>query len=302
MKKHRRKMTIRILIPVVLTLLLLTLVFCIPAKKTEDERGESSSRHAESESLTPNVTEPSEGSRETEFPDTSAPVIESSSETETESESESETESETAHPDMANARRIWVGDSRIVGLSESGAGNPDEDIFIGKNGRYYVWFYNDALPVLRSHLDTGEPFEVLVQIGINDCANTQMRLLPYFAEDYAELINSLIDEYPNARFWFLSVGEVIGTYGGGSRWEVKMDDLNPLVGPFNETMKEECRAIYLPVGELIKEEHKSYLDNVHYTAETNQWIYEYVLERIQEENEDAPTEEESLSGRPDKLQ
>ena len=217
----------------------------------------------------------------------------SASETETtESESETETETETEAPDPLSVKRIWVGDSRIVGLTESGLGDPEKDIFIGKNGRYYIWFYNDALPVLREHLDTGEQYEVIVQIGINDCANKQMRLLSYYGEDYAKLINSLIDEYPNARFWFLSIGEVIGTYGGGTQWEVKMKDLNPLVGPFNEIMRTECRANYLPVGELIKEEHRSYSDNVHYSEETNKWLYDYVLEAIKntvEEETQAPT-------------
>ena len=218
------------------------------------------------------------------------------SETET-TETETETEPETVDP--LSIRRIWVGDSRIVGLTESGLGDPEMDIFIGKNGRYYIWFYNDALPVLRSYLDTGEEFEVIIQIGINDCANKQMQLLPYYAEDYVQLINSLIDEYENARFWFLSVGEVIGTYGGGTRWEVKMNDLNPLVGPFNQIMKEQCRANYLPVGERIKKENRSYRDNVHYSDETNEWLYGYVMRaivsgKVPGSDVPDPTDEETL--------
>lgn len=229
-----------------------------------------------------------------------AEATESSGASETESKEaetkppkrETETEPETVDP--LSVRRIWVGDSRIVGLTESGLGDPEMDIFIGKNGRYYVWFYNDALPVLRTYLDTGEAFEVIIQIGINDCANKQMQLLPYYAEDYVQLINSLIDEYENARFWFLSVGEVIGTYGGGTRWEVKMKDLNPLVGPFNEIMKEQCRARYLPVGERIKAENRTYRDNVHYSDETNEWLYGYVMRSIVGADVPDPTEEETL--------
>ena len=242
-------------------------------KETETTTEETTTTVPETESTTESETEPT---TESETQPTSEP--------ETTSATEPETPPEPTYPDMTGARRIWVGDSRVVGLSECGAGNPDEDIFIAKSGRYYVWFYNDALPVLRSYLDTGAPYEVIIQIGINDCANTQMQLLPYFAEDYVTLINSLIDEYPAARFWFLSVGEVIGTYGAGTQWEVQMEDLNPLVAPFNETMRAECRAIYLPVGELIKEQQRSYRDTVHYSVETNQWIYSYVLSAIQEKN------------------
>ena len=274
---------------IVLALLVIVLALFLPLGKPGDEKAESTEHPTETEVLTTKAPATTEESRETTAPTTEAPTETSSSETET--ETEPETESTPAHPDMTNARRIWVGDSRIVGFTESGIGDPAKDIFIGKYGRYYVWFNNDALPVLRSHLDTGEPFEVIIQIGINDCANTQMQLLPYFASDYAVLVNSLIDEYPNARFWFLSVGEVIGTYGGGTQWEVKMEDLNQLVGPFNETMKAECRAHYLPVGELIKAEHKTYRDNVHYSAETNWWIYNYALQCIQEENDAVHREE-----------
>ena len=290
---HRFKLTVRFLTVIVLALLVIVLALFLPLGKPGDEKAESTEHPTETEVLTTKAPATTEESRETTAPTTEAPTETSSSETETETETEAEpeTESAPAHPDMTNARRIWVGDSRIVGFTESGIGDPAKDIFIGKYGRYYVWFNNDALPVLRSHLDTGEPFEVIIQIGINDCANTQMQLLPYFASDYAVLVNSLIDEYPNARFWFLSVGEVIGTYGGGTQWEVKMEDLNQLVGPFNETMKAECRAHYLPVGELIKAEHKTYRDNVHYSAETNWWIYNYALQCIQEENDAVHREE-----------
>ena len=290
---HRLKLTVSFLTVIVLALLVIVLALFLPLGKPGDEKAESTEHPTEAEVLTTKAPATTEESRETTAPTTEAPTETSSSETETETETEAEpeTESTPAHPDMTNARRIWVGDSRIVGFTESGIGDPAKDIFIGKYGRYYVWFNNDALPVLRSHLDTGEPFEVIIQIGINDCANTQMQLLPYFASDYAVLINSLIDEYPNARFWFLSVGEVIGTYGGGTQWEVKMEDLNQLVGPFNETMKAECRAHYLPVGELIKAEHKTYRDNVHYSTETNWWIYNYALQCIQEENDAAHREE-----------
>ena len=290
-------MKTKIALLIILALILVPLSACIPERRPDiPSVNPVEDRTDPAESLPSETPEESTSVRETEPPKTDAP----SESTETVTETETETEPETEHPDMSQAKRIWVGDSRVVGITECGIGDPEEDIFIGKNGRYYVWFSNDALPILREHLDTGEPFEVIVQIGINDCANKQMRLLSYYAEDYVELINALIDEYPNARFWFLSIGEVIGTYGGNTRWEVKMDDLNPLVGPFNETMKEECRAAYLPIGELIKEEHRSYADNVHYSAETNQWIYDYVLEAIKEANGGETEEEESLTGMPDR--
>ena len=250
------------------------------SEETTEAVAESTSETTEETTTAPTTKETETTTEETT---TEEPTTEETT-TEEPTTEEPTTEPAPSRPDMTGAKRIWVGDSRVVGLSECGAANPDEDIFIGKNGRYYVWFYNDALPVLRSYLDTGDPYEVIIQIGINDCANTQMQLLPYFAEDYVVLINSLIDEYPAARFWFLSVGEVIGTYGANTEWEVQMEDLNPLVGPFNETMRNECRATYLPVGELIKEEQKSYFDNVHYSVETNQWIYWYVLGNIQEAN------------------
>ena len=291
----KKKQIHKILIPVLLAVLLAAAVGSCVIRRAGD-RKEDPSASDSMENVTSDVgTEPVTA-------ETRAPETESGTSETTPSETTTETETETEPPtiDPLSVKRIWVGDSRIVGLTTSGLGDPDMDIFIGKNGRYYVWFYYDALPVLRSYLDTGEEYEVVIQIGINDCANKQMKLLPYYAEDYVELINSLIDEYDNARFWFLSIGEVIGTYGGGTQWEVKMKDLNPLVGPFNEIMKEQCRAIYLPVGEIIKEEQKSYADNVHYSDETNQWIYDYVLSAISvgdvpEETTEAPSEEGSIS-------
>ena len=261
--------------------------------KTNDPTAES--RAADYSENTP-AEAPSDPSDQETEPSGATEPGNSVSETETtETETETETESEPETVDPLSIRRIWVGDSRIVGLTETGLGDPETDIFIGKNGRYYIWFSNDALPVLRSYLDTGEQFEVIVQIGINDCANKQMRLLSYYGEDYAELINSLIEEYPNARFWFLSIGEVIGTYGGNTQWEVKMNDLNPLVAPFNEIMKTQCKANYLPIGELIKEQHRSYRDNVHYSDETNRWLYGYVLSEIAPPKVDPPKEPEKIT-------
>ena len=274
------RMKTKLFLLISLAFLLFTAVSCSEERGPDTTSGTPPELPAvTTESYEEETTRASETESTTVLPETDAPSQTEPSVSET--ETESETESEPVYIDRTDAVRIWVGDSRVVGLSECGAGDPEKDVFIGKNGRYYVWFYNDALPVLRGYLDTGDPYEDIIQIGINDCANLQMKLLPYYAEDYAELINSLIDEYPAARFWFLSVGEVIGTYGANTRWEVKMEDLNPLVEPFNEIMREECRAYYLPVGELIKADGKSYIDNVHYSVETNLWIYDYVLTYIQ---------------------
>ena len=270
----------------------------LPSGKSWPETGFSSEESGSGESQ----EETTESEEETE-----EPTEKDSSEEPTESETEPIEETrEIEIPVNLNptAKNIWIGDSRMVGIANSGIIDPAENVFIAKGAMAFDWFAGrdsyaggGALPLLRNYLDTGKPYNVIIQMGINDCANNSAGWTTYTVANYIALINSLAASYPNAVFWFISVGRDVGMFGGAHGRLIPPEKINPIASDFNARMKNDCRANYLAVGEAIWHENMAYADGVHYALLTNRWIYHYVLDKIAsgtvDEYEPYPEEEAS---------
>ena len=232
-------------------------------------------------------TGPENGSgNETTLPGT-WDVTERTEETEKTASSDAETSvppSEIPRPsyaeeeDRTGYRRIWIGDSRMVGMQRSVAGQSTLDIFIAKGAMYFEWFRDTAVPELLPYLRTGEKLNVIIQMGVNDSANNTKGWTAYTVSDYIALINELAHTYPNARFYFMSVGRTVGNYRGTTI--VKPYQVNPQVNEFNARMQNDCYAIYLATGEYVYRNKLGYSDGVHYSTATNRLLYTYVLERL----------------------
>lgn len=202
------------------------------------------------------------------------------------SPTEAETEEEATYPrphyinreERGGFRRIWIGDSRMVGLMRSVSGVSPQDVFIAKGAMFFEWFRDTAVPSLIPYLDSGESINVIIEMGVNDAANNAKGWLAYGVSDYIALINGLINSYPNARFFFMSVGRTVGNYRGTRL--IKPYEINPEINDFNARMQYDCHAIYLAAGEYIYRNSLSYADGVHYSTETNRILYDYVLSRL----------------------
>ena len=235
---------------------------------------ENMAESGQAASLTETGTEESVSSEEPE-PSTVPIAV-----TETPTEPEETFPRPTYHEaeDRTGLRRIWIGDSRMVGMQRVMQGVSPLDVFIAKGAMYYEWFRDTAVPEMKKYVSDGQEWNVIIEMGVNDCANNTKGWSAFTVSDYIALINRLTNEYPNVRFYFMSVGRTVGNYRGTTI--VKKHQLNPEINDFNARIQNDCYAIYLAVGEYIYKNALTYADGVHYSSATNRAIYDYVVERL----------------------
>lgn len=176
--------------------------------------------------------------------------------------------------------RILIGDSRMVMLERSVDAEP-EDIFIAKGAMSYEWFAEEAVPRLRMALDIDPNYAVIINMGVNDCANFTAGWREYFVNDYVDLINKLCIQYPTTYFYFASVGHIKNYYPSAGRF-LSDTAVNENIDVFNGTMKNNCIAYYIDVQEHLEEDGYGWADNVHYNAECSRRIYDYVRTQVGE--------------------
>ena len=176
----------------------------------------------------------------------------------------------------ANEKRIWMGDSRFVGLSNS-VKTSSTDVFISKGAQSFDWFRDEGVPQLMQELNKDPERIVIINFGLNDCANNCAGWREYFAEDYVELINQLTVTYPNTRFCFASVGLIDGSYTSRSGQKMSAAQIGAFVDDFNTKMYVGCVAEYIDLCEYLIRDGYTTVDGVHFNAETNKKIYNYCV-------------------------
>lgn len=174
--------------------------------------------------------------------------------------------------------RILIGDSRTVMLQRAVDPEP-EDIFIAKGAMSYEWFAEEAVPRLRMALDIDPNYAVVINMGVNDCANFTAGWREYFVNDYVDLINKLCIQYPTTYFYFASIGHIRNFYPSAGRF-LSDTVVNETIDVFNSTMKNNCIAYYVDLCEYLEEDGYGWADNVHYNSECSKRIYDYVKEQV----------------------
>ena len=211
---------------------------------------------------------PSESAEES-GPEDSQPE-EETSESEPVPETPSAIEVSVDQPD--GGLRIWVGDSRTVGIFMN-VTTSAQDIAIAEVGMTYVWFDGTAVPQLEQYIRAGNVSRVFINMGVNDCAGSIGNPAANAAPKYAARINGLIEAYPAVRFIFYSVGPGNGSsYNGNS-----IAALNEEVDRFNSIMYGSCRAEFLDLNGFLKANGFGTLDGLHYDAATCREIYQFVI-------------------------
>ncbi len=176
--------------------------------------------------------------------------------------------------------RILIGDSRTVMLDAAVAINKS-DIVIAKGAMSYDWFAEEAVPRLKMALDIDPNYAVVINMGVNDCANYTAGWREYFVNDYVDLINELCIQYPTTYFYFASVGHIRNYYPSAGRY-LSETAMNENIDIFNETMKNNCIAYYIDLCEYLDGDGYGWADNVHYNSECSQRIYNYIVEQVGE--------------------
>lgn len=181
--------------------------------------------------------------------------------------------------------RIWVGDSRGVGLQyiyESSSNVADK--FIVKGGEAYNWFHNTAILEIEAELQKSKSHKIIIMMGVNDCANIcvsqYVDTSTYYADKYVEDVNRLVQTYSTTKFFFVSANPVDGNYPSvyaknGSY--IPKADLNNQIDIFNARIKRDCKAIYVDCCSYLRNIGFSTTDGIHYTTATSKKIYEFVV-------------------------
>lgn len=174
---------------------------------------------------------------------------------------------------LQKAKRIFVGDSRTVGLQKA---VKSSDIYIAKWGQGYDWFSQDGRSRLEKTLKDYPCSAVIINLGVNDMGNVES-----YVRDYQELQA----DYPRARFYFMSLNPVeesflrANGYGGRDNASIEV---------FNDRMKQVFGIFYLDTYHwMIDQEYVLDLphghgttDGLHYIDIVYQMLYGYVTARV----------------------
>ena len=183
---------------------------------------------------------------------------------------EESTEQEEPQPSL---KRIWVGDSRMVGVRDFAPFDEEKDVFIAEIGQGLGWFETEALPMLQDYLNQGEVGIVLFNLGINDCVATYQEGRGTRAGAYINHLNKLAENYPQIRFLICSLGPCQSEKYSG---RLDIAALNQEAAVFNAELKEAFPEAYIPAGEYLTSIDYRTWDGIHYDAETTRAWYAYV--------------------------
>ena len=175
--------------------------------------------------------------------------------------------------------RILIGDSRFAYWPLQQITLDTGDILIAQGGEYFTWFRDVAVPQLVSILERDPNYDVIINMGLNDCANNIRGGTLYFTPDYIAIINDLYVRYPTTAFYFASIGPIKGVYPS-LYGNIKKEDLQLYIDIFNYAMRTQCSAAYIELGEFLYDGAPTYVDNVHYDAATDLVIYNFIKQHV----------------------
>lgn len=165
------------------------------------------------------------------------------------------------------ASYVFVGDSRTVGME---AVCPDQDArYIAEVGMGYDWLLSTADSELREILNSNPQCKVIFGFGINDLGNIS-RYISYY--------QSIMQSYPNTRFYVMSVNPVNEKKAASHGYSVK----NSQIKAFNKQLKAALgSSVYINTYQYLKTNGINSHDGVHYTASTYAVLYNHVMQSIQ---------------------
>lgn len=162
---------------------------------------------------------------------------------------------------------IFVGDSRTVGM-EAACGSSDT-LYIGKVNAGYTWLRDTAGAELRSYLNGNPDVTVLLTLGVNDLGNIQL---------YIQYYKELMADYPETRFYVVSVNPVDEKKAAASGYTVK----NAQIKAFNKTLKQAFgSSAYINSFKYLQANGIQTWDGLHYMADTYKTLYAYLTAQTQ---------------------
>lgn len=179
--------------------------------------------------------------------DSPVPVVETSQES---------TETVTA----AEHSFIFVGDSRTIGMRDA---VNDSCVYLGAEGEGYPWFADEGVSSLDEELKKNPDRDVIINFGVNDPENVSL---------YIDLYHSLISQYPDTSFYFLSVNPLVDDKG--------FNTTNEMISLFNATVASAFPNAFLDSNTYLQENGFETVDGLHYTDQTYRMIHDFVVARL----------------------
>ncbi len=158
-------------------------------------------------------------------------------------------------------KRIFLGDSRTVGMKS--AVNSSDDIWSCLESQGLKWMKETGFPNIKNKLSNGTALIILM--GVNDLYNVS---------NYATYINDLYDQYSSkgVYFYFVSVNPVNNNYLY----------LDSNIKNFNQKIKSSLNSKikYIDTNSYLVSNGFDTLDGLHYTNDTYKTIYNYIIKSL----------------------
>lgn len=172
----------------------------------------------------------------------------------------------TDPPQNVTQEYIFVGDSRTVGMEA--VRQNENTTYIGKVSMGYQWLSGHAGKTLQKHLDKNPTAKVIFAFGINDLGNV---------DHYISYYRSMMQKYPQARFYVMSVNPVEHKKAKKHNYTVK----NAQIKEFNTAMQVAFgSSVYIDTYTYLQQSGFETVDGIHYTPQTYGKIYDYVISKI----------------------
>ena len=179
--------------------------------------------------------------------------------------------------DAAGGVRVWMGDSRFVGIRDSAAYDKEKDVFICKWGMGYDWMLETAFPEFEKLAASGTKIDICYwSLGANDITNEPSDRNMELAAMFAAEVSKLIAAHPETTFYLLSYGPV-GEEGMDPNNIPDCAAYNKALRLFTDRVRELTGMRYLDQGEYLERTGFRVYDGCHYDAATNKRAYAYVL-------------------------
>ncbi len=181
--------------------------------------------------------------------------------------------------DITKNKVIVVGDSRME-LIEDAADELDIPInfsFIAKGGASISWFKDNALPRLKEKLNNRNPnyqYHVIVNMGVNDLDS--IKNVTQRANEYFEYYRELAFEYPDVKFYMLSVNPIFDkinkSFPGNKRTDSKIKSFNSRIN----YLSEQANFPNMSTCDSYHNIDFNSPDGLHYDLDTDQKILDYI--------------------------
>lgn len=158
---------------------------------------------------------------------------------------------------------VYVGDSRTVGMSSSIG--KDNIQYIAEVGKGYDWLTSNALSEIDSKLTDNPKSVIVLSLGVNDLHNI---------DNYINEYHNLINKYPDAIFYIMSVNPVDETKTSANGYNVTNSDIES----FNKKLSDNFPNNYLDIYSSIGNPGTN--DGLHYDNDTYNSVHNLVTDNI----------------------